>query len=93
MFVCWFFFFFFFCFLFFSFLFCFFLKEAIQFIRILFYMQDETRTVFSEEYICPRTSLNRYIVKIDCIYNKLKDTIYLFVSLVRIHPFLNEIGC
>ena len=34
----------------------------------------ETRTVFSEENVCPRTSLNRYIVKIDCIYNKLKVT-------------------
>ena len=39
------------------------------------------------------TSLNRHIVKIDCIYNKLKVTIYLYVSLVKIHPFLNEIGC
>ena len=33
------------------------------------------------------------IVKIDSIYNKLKVTIYLYVSLVKIHPFLNEIGC
>ena len=52
---------------------------------------DETRTVFSEENICPPTSLNRHIVKIDCIYNKLKVTIYLYVSLVKIYPFLNEI--
>ena len=52
-----------------------------------------TRTVFSEENVCPPTSLNRHIVKIDCIYNKLKVTIYLYVSLVKIHPFLNEIGC
>ena len=42
---------------------------------------------------CPPTSLNRHIVKTDCIYNKLKVTIYLYVSLVKIHPFLNEIGC
>ena len=53
----------------------------------------KTRTVFSEENVCPPTSLNRHIVKIDCIYNKLKVTIYLYVSLVKIHPFLNEIGC
>ena len=52
-----------------------------------------TRTVFLEENLCPPTSLNRHIVKIDCIYNKLKITIYLYVSLVKIHPFLNEIGC
>ena len=64
-----------------------------------------TRTVFSEENVCPSTSFNRHIVKtdctsfnrqivkIDCIYNKLKVTIYLYVSLVKIHPFLNEIGC
>ena len=37
-----------------------------------------TRTVFSEENVCPPTSLNRHIVKIDCIYNKLKVTIYLY---------------
>ena len=36
-----------------------------------------TRTVFSKENVCPSTSLNRHIVKIDCIYNKLKVTIYL----------------
>ena len=56
-------------------------------------LQNITRTVFSEENVCPPTSLNRHIVKIDCIYNKLKVTIYLYVSLVKIHPFLNEIGC
>ena len=39
------------------------------------------------------TSLNRHIVKIDCIYNEYKVTMYLYVSLVKIHPFLNEIGC
>ena len=52
-----------------------------------------TRTVFSEVNVCPPTSLNRHIVKMDCIYIKLKVTIYLYVSLVKIHPFLNEIGC
>ena len=51
------------------------------------------RTVFSEENVCPRTRLNRKFVKIDYIYSKLKITIYLYVSLVKIHPFLNEIGC
>ena len=56
---------------------------------------NSTRTVFSEENVCPPTSLNRHIVKIDCIYNKLKVKviIYLYVSLVKTHPFLNEIGC
>ena len=44
-------------------------------------------------FLCPPTNLNRYIVKKDCIYNKFKVTIYLYVSLVKIHPFLNEIGC
>ena len=39
------------------------------------------------------TSLNRHIVKIDCINNILKVTIYLYVSLDKIHPLLNEIGC
>ena len=53
----------------------------------------KTRTVISEENVCPPISLNRHIVKIDCIYNKLKVTIYLYVSLVKIHPFLNETGC
>ena len=48
---------------------------------------------FRRKTLCPFTSLNRHIVKIDCIYNKLKVTIYLYVSLVKIHPFLNEIGC
>ena len=53
----------------------------------------KTRIVFSEENVCPPTSLNRHIVKTDCIYNKLKVTIYLYVSLVKIHPIINEIGC
>ena len=56
-------------------------------------MVNLTRTVFSEENVCPPTSLNKHIVKIDCIYNKLKITVYLYVSLVKIHPFLAEIGC
>ena len=46
-----------------------------------------------ETYVPPPTSLNRHIIRKDCIYNKLKVTIYLYVSLVKIHPFLNEIGC
>ena len=58
----------------------------------MFNVQRVPRTVFSEENVFPSTSLNRHIVKIDCIYNKLKVTIYLYVSLVKIHPFLNEIG-
>ena len=57
------------------------------------YVFLKIRTVFSEENIYPPTSLNRQIVKIDCIYNKLKATIYPYVSLVKIHLFLNEIGC
>ena len=39
------------------------------------------------------TGSNRHIVKIDCIYNKLKVSIHLYVSLVKIYPFLNEIVC
>ena len=55
----------------------------------------QTRKVFSEENVCPPpppppTSLNRHTVKIDCIYNKHKVTIYLYVSLVKIHPVLND---
>ena len=60
--------------------------------NIHFCGQIRTRTVFSEENVCPPTSLNRHIVKIDCIYNKHKVTIYLYISLVKIHPLLNEIG-
>ena len=63
-------------------------------LTVNFLATNRTRTVFSEENVFPPpTSLNRHIVKKDRIYNKLKVTIHLYVSLVRIHPFLNEIGC
>ena len=62
-------------------------------LTVNFLATNRTRTVFSEENVCSPTSLNRHIVKIDRICNKLKVTIYLYESLVRIHPFLDEIGC